>query len=63
MRDSSNATLGLCDFPVKMMSHEQQCLEVVRPFRLKERGEIPMVHPQSFCLIFETAPMWLTALR
>ena len=37
--------------------------EVVRPFRLEEEGEISTVHPQSFCLIFETAPVWLTALR
>ena len=42
---------------------EHRSLEVVRPFRLEERGEMSKVYPQTFCLIFETAPVWLTALR
>ena len=42
---------------------QRKVQEVVRPLRLQERGEISVLQPQSFCLIFEKAPVWLAALR
>ena len=50
------------NFPVSEVSQEKT-QEVVRPYRLEERGELLEYCPQNFCLIFETAPVWLTALR
>ena len=55
--------VGIYNFPISSSSTTEQHQEVVRPLRLEEQGEISEFHPQSFCLIFETAPVWLTALR
>ena len=36
--------------------------EVVRCERTEERGEILPIQPQSFCIVFEHAPVWLLVL-
>ena len=42
---------------------DQSTQKVVdRPIRMEERGKLQKITPQSFCLLFEFAPVWLLAL-
>ena len=45
-----------CKIPV---SQEVVC----RPKRMEERSRVQKNSPQSFCLLFESAPVWLLALN
>lgn len=57
---ASSAQLQRNLIPQKFGLRTEETL--IRPSRKEERGSIPLSQPQSFNLIFESAPVWMLVL-